>query len=59
MKTVIAIDITNTIELVSSGNHHFWTRPAKGANRLRYMEFAGRTLDDALKSLAARVNLGY
>lgn len=59
MITVLATDIANKIELVTNGQHAYWTRPTSGVNRFRYAEFAGRKLDDAIKSLHARATLGY
>lgn len=59
MDTVIATSLNGKIELLTNGNHSYWTRPVSGTFRNRYKQFAGRTLDAALKSLAARASIGY
>ena len=59
MKTVIATSLNGKIELLTNGNHSYWTRPVSGPLRARYEQHAGKTLDAALKSLVARASIGY
>lgn len=59
MKTTIATSVCGRFELLTNGNHQFWTRPTTGAFRSRYEEFAGRKLEVAVRSLEGRADRGY
>lgn len=55
-KTVAKID---NIELITNGNHVYYTQIANKSGRFKYRQFAGRTEECARKSFKIRVKKGY
>jgi len=58
MTTVIAISLDRKFEVITNGNHVYYTRATQGFKRDHYKQFAGRTLDSAIRSLLVRVSNG-
>lgn len=48
-----------TIELITNGNHQYWTRIVGKSGRLAYQQPAGKTLASAMLSLEVRAKAGY
>lgn len=48
-----------TIELITNGNHQYWTRIVGKSGRLAYQQPAGKTLASAMISLEVRAKAGY